>query len=67
VESEATALAIAPRRAAVRRTEIRFERTGCRALIATGTAYGFWPVVKMSDGTYRKGPFAEIVGWWSHG
>jgi hypothetical protein len=24
----------------------------------------WWPVVKMSDGTYLKGPYAEIVGRW---
>jgi hypothetical protein len=26
--------------------------------------YDCWPVVKMSDGTYLKGPYAEIVGRW---
>ena len=24
----------------------------------------WWPVVKMADGTLRKGPYAEIVGRW---
>ena len=24
----------------------------------------WWPVVKMSDGSLRKGPYAEIVGRW---
>jgi hypothetical protein len=43
------------------------QRTETRALVAVGIPYGFWPVVKMSDGTYRKGPFAEIVGRWSDG
>ena len=37
------------------------------ALVPVGIPYGFWPVVKMSDGTYRKGPFAEVVGRWSDG
>jgi len=25
----------------------------------------FWPVIKMSNGTFLKGPKAEIVGRWS--
>ena len=24
----------------------------------------FWPLIRMSDGTFRKGPKAEIVGRW---
>ena len=24
----------------------------------------WWPVVKMKDGSLRKGPYAEIVGRW---
>ena len=24
----------------------------------------WWPVVKMADGTLRKGPYAEIIGRW---
>lgn len=24
----------------------------------------FWPTIRMNDGTYRKGPQAEIVGRW---
>jgi hypothetical protein len=39
----------------------------CTAVIPISVAHGFWPVVKMSDGTYRKGPYAEIIGRWSDG
>jgi len=43
------------------------EAQGVLAVIPVGMARGFWPVVRMSDGTYRKGPSAEIVGWWTDG
>ncbi len=36
-----------------------------RALVPVGPVTGWWPPVRMSDGTVRKGPYAEIVGRWS--
>jgi hypothetical protein len=29
-----------------------------------GIWYSFWPVVRLADGTLRKGPAAEVVGRW---
>ena len=39
----------------------------CHARTATRSLCGdsdFWPVIKMADGTYLKGPRAELVGRW---